>query len=170
MKIETKLSIGDKIWYISVRDGCGKQVSVIEVKVQQTKGGTTITYTMDDATEQYEHTEGKYWWRNRAAFVRHLLTALKPIGNGKKSLPVFEPKRDTLSEEFEKFFCDEPSKVSNPCRVMPVKLPPDLVPGTGRVATALINRLGLKTEQQRVKEVRRNELSQLIDEILEAED
>lgn len=173
MKIETKLSIGDKIWYISVRDGCGKQVSVVEVKVQQTKGGTTITYTMDDASEQYEHTEGKYWWATRAAFVKHMLTALKPVGNGKKSLPV--GPTSSLSEEFEKFFCDDlPPKKP---KVMFVGNEPSPWP-PGQVASELISRMkklpGIrpyrKTEAEMVKDARRNELSRLIDEIIEAED
>lgn len=189
MKIETKLNVGDKVWYISVRDGCGRQSKVTTITIQANHTGHEVTYTLEDwglnsPVTVRECEENKAWWKDRASLVHYLLTSLKPVGNGKKSLPV---GKSDISREFEKFFSDvdEPCEDQSKPPPPPVKKKPYMFVGDepsgfppSQVASELLSRMkklpGIrpyrKQESEMVKDARRSELNRLVDEILDAEE
>lgn len=113
MIFNTKLNIGDTIWYVSTREGCIVDTTITGVTIVHKPFRpdiqTSVVYESNDNCNFAEENEGKYWWTTRKGILNYFTNALKSLENEKKSNPV--STKDLFTEIFDEFFAaDHPSR------------------------------------------------------------
>lgn len=104
MTFNTRLNVGDTVWYISTPEGCIMDTTITGVTIVHKPFRpdiqTSVVYENNDNCNFAEENEGKYWWTTRKAIIDHLTKVLMPL------------HKENLNEEFEEFFREPPSKAT----------------------------------------------------------